>query len=115
MKEDLGVQRVACHRILILWLVAKHAHLHALGVTAVERQLVMAPIATLTSNHIACHGDRRTIGNEVEGRASVVGTQIKRGQIAVAIDGDGRRNRGIKSRGRLSSESVSVLTRRYLC
>ena len=77
VKEDLGIQRVACHRIGVLRLVAEDAHLHAVGITAVEGQLVVAGVATLGADDIAGDGNRRAIGDEVEGGAGVVRAQVE--------------------------------------
>ena len=50
------------------------------------------------ADDIARDGNRRAIGNEVEGGAGVVGTQIECCEIAVAVDRDGGGHGGVKSR-----------------
>jgi len=113
MKENLGVQRVAGDRIDVLGLVAEYAHLHAVGITAMESQLIMAGVATLGADDIAGNSNGRAIGNEVEGRAGVAGAQVERREIAVAVDRDCSGHGGVESRGGLSDECVSVLARAY--
>src|SRR5580658_4425909 len=113
VKENLGVQRVASDRIGILWLVAKHAHLHAVGITAVKRQLVVAGVTTLRADDIARDGNGRPIGYEVESGAGVTDAQVERGEIAVAVYRDRSGYGRVKSGGHLSLESILVLARAY--
>src|ERR1700730_14611689 len=98
MKEDLGVQRVASARIGILRLVAEHTHLHAVGITAVEGELVVAPVATPGADDIASDLNRRPVGNEVEGGPCVAGAQVEYREVSVAVDGDCSGHGGVKSR-----------------
>src|ERR1700693_1358645 len=67
VKENLGVQRVASDRIGVLRLVAEHAHLHAVGIAAMERQLVVAGVTTLGADDVARDRYRRPLGKEGEG------------------------------------------------
>jgi len=53
VKENFGVERVASNRVGVLRLVAEHAHLHAVGIAAMERQLVVTGVTTLGANDIA--------------------------------------------------------------
>ena len=115
MRKHLEIQRVAGRRIGILRLVAHDAHVHAVGVAAMEGQLVVAGVATLGADDVAGDGHRRAVGDEVEGGAGIAGAQVECRQIAVAVDRDGGGDGGVESRGRLSHESVLILARAERC
>src|ERR1022692_4777041 len=89
--------------------MAKNTHLHAVGISAVERQLAVAGVAARGADHIARYGNRRAIGNEVEGGSGVAGSQVECSEIAVAINGDCSGRGGLKSSRSLSRESICIL------
>ena len=60
-----------------LWRVAKHAHFHAAPRPAVRRDLVVAFVAALRSDHIANRCNLPAAGNEIEGRADVVRPELE--------------------------------------
>ncbi len=109
VRHHFKIQRVAADGIGVLGLVAQDAHLHAVSIAAMERQLVVAGVATRGTNDIACYGYRRAIGNEVVRRTCVVGAEVERREIAVAIDGDGGGHGGIESRRGRGLVGVLVL------
>ena len=76
MRHNLQVERVATGWIGILRLVAEDAHLHAVGVAAMKRQLIVAGVATRRLDDIAGDGDWSAVGNEIKGRAGVSCSQI---------------------------------------
>ena len=88
VRHHFQVERVARGRIDVLRLVAQNAHLHSMGMAAMEGQLVVAGVAALGADHIARNGDRRTIGDKIEGGAGVVRAKVERREIAVAVDRD---------------------------
>ena len=77
MKEDLGVQRVTGSRIGVLGLVTEDAHLHSDRVTTMEHQLIVAGVATLGADDIARDGNRRAVGDEIEGVTGVADAQVE--------------------------------------
>src|SRR5271167_2344373 len=106
VSKHLQIQRVPCGRIGVLRSVAHDTHFHAMSITAVEGQLSVARVTTLSADDIAGHSNRRAIRDEVEGGARVAGALVVQCQIPVAVHSYSIGHSRVKSRGRLGPESV---------
>ena len=111
MRHHFEIQCVPGVRVGVLGLMAEDAHWHTDAAAAMERQLIVARVAALGADDVACDRHRRAVGDEVESRAGVICPKVENGQVARAIYPDGSSDGGIEPGWRLGRERICILTR----